>query len=87
MLSALGANKLSFLFGPVLRPRSFHRAYLFLGLVEWAFAPIFKPYQLPPIPCVRRACARAVSFLESDATSTCLLKAGSVGAYSSSHVL
>ena len=75
MLSALGANEFGFLFGPVLGPRSFHRAYLFLRLVEWAFAPIFKPYQLPPRPCVGRAGARSVSFLESNATSTCLLRA------------
>ena len=80
MLSALGANELGFLFGPEPGPRSFHWACLLLGLVEWAFTHIFKPYQLPPSPCVRRACARAVSFLESDATSTCLLKAGSVRA-------
>ena len=80
MISALGANELGFLFGSVPRPRSFHRACLFLGLVEWAFTPIFKPYQLSPSPCVLRACARAVSFLESDAISTCLFKAGSVRA-------
>ena len=51
-----------------------------LGFGEWAFTPIFKPYQLPPNLCVRRACTRAVSFLESDASSTCLLKASLVRA-------
>ena len=80
MLLALGANELGFLFGLVPGPRSFHRACLFLGLVEWAFAPIFKPYQFPPSPCVRRACIRAASFLESDAISTCLFRAGSIKA-------
>ena len=50
-------------------------------------ALFFKPYQLPPSPWVRRACVRAVSFLESGATSTCLLRAGLVRALSSSYVL
>ena len=45
MLSALGANELGFLFGSMPGPQSFHRACLFLGLVEWTFTPIFKPYQ------------------------------------------
>ena len=80
MLLALGANELGSLFEPMPGPRAFHWAYLFLGLGEWACAPIFKPYQLPPSPCVRRACARAVSFLESDVTSMCLLRAGLVRA-------
>ena len=80
MLLALGANKLGFLFGLVPGPRGFHWACLFLRLGEWDFAPIFKPYQLPPSPCVWRACARVVSFIESDATSTCLLRAGLVRA-------
>ena len=82
MLFALGAIKLGSRLGSVLGARAFHWAYLFLGLDEWACAPIFKPYQLPPSPCVRQACARAVTLLESDATSTCLLRAGLVGAYS-----
>ena len=58
-----------------------------LGLVSGPARLFFKPYQLPLSPCVRRVCARAVSFLESDATSTCLLKAGLVRALSSSYVL
>ena len=49
-----------------------------LGFGGWAIAPISKPYQLPPSLCVQWACARAVSFLESDATSMCLLRAGLV---------
>ena len=83
----LGENELGSRFGPVPGARAFHWAYLFLGLGEWACAPIFKPYQLPPSPYVRRVCARVVSFLESDATSTCLLRAGLVRALLSSYVL
>ena len=58
-----------------------------LGLASGPALLFFKPYQLPPSPCVQRACARAVSFLESGATSTCLLKAGLVRALSPSYVL
>ena len=58
-----------------------------LGLASGPARLFFKPYQLPPNPCVRRACARAISFLESDATSTCLLRAGLVRALSPSYVL
>ena len=58
-----------------------------LGLASGPARLFFKPYQLPPCPWVRRACARAVSFLESGATSTCLLRAGLVRALSSSYVL
>ena len=76
MLLALEANELGFLFRPVPGPR----ACLFLRLGEWAFAHIFKPYQLPPSPYVWWACARVVSFLKSDATSTCSLMAGLVRA-------
>ena len=35
-------------------------------------APIFKPHQLPPSPCVRTAWARAVIVPPSIAISTCL---------------
>ena len=45
MLLALGAIKLGSRLRPVLEARVFHCAYLFLGLDEWACAPIFKPYQ------------------------------------------
>ena len=58
-----------------------------LGLAIGPARLFFKPYQLPPSPCVRQACARAVSFLESGATSTCLLRAGLVRALSPSYVL
>ena len=75
MLLALGANELGFL------PRRFTGPAFSLGFGEWAFEPIFKPYQSPPPSLyIRQACARVVSFLESDATSTCLLKAGLVRA-------
>ena len=87
MLLAPGANELGSRFRLVPGARAFHWAYLFLGLGEWACAPIFKPYQLPSSPYVRRACARALSFLESNATSTCLLRAGLVKALSPSYVL
>ena len=53
---------------------------LLWGLVSGLASPFFKPYQLPPSPCVRRAWARAVTFLVSDAISTCLLGAGLVKA-------
>ena len=87
MLLALGANELGSRFESMPGARAFRWAYLFLGLGKWAFAPIFKPYQLPPNPYVRRACARAVSFLESDATSTCLFRTGLVRDLSLSYVL
>ena len=58
-----------------------------LGLASGPVRLFFKPYQLPPSPCVRRACARAVSFLESGVTSTCLLRAGLVRGLSPSYVL
>ena len=51
-----------------------------LGFSEWSCEPIFQTYQLPPSPCVRRAWARAVTFLVSDAISTCLLGVGLVKA-------
>ena len=47
----------------------------------------FKPNQLPPSPWLRRAWARAVSFLGSGATSTWLLRAGLIRALSPSSVL
>ena len=58
-----------------------------LGLASGPTCLFFKLYQLPPSPYVRRACARAVSFLKSGATSTCLLRAGLVRALSPSYVL
>ena len=53
---------------------------LLWGLASGPANPFFKPYQLPPSPCVRRAWARVVTFLVSDAISTCLLGAGLVKA-------
>ena len=53
---------------------------LLWGLASGPASPFFKPYQLPPSPCVRRAWARAVTFLISDAIFTCLLEAGLVKA-------
>ena len=49
---------------------------LLWGLVSGPVSPFFKLYQFPPSPCVRRAWARVVTFLVSDAISTCLLEAG-----------
>ena len=48
---------------------------LLWGLASGPASPFFKLYQLPPSPCVQRAWARAVTFLVSDAISTCLLGA------------
>ena len=48
---------------------------LLWGLTSGPASPFFKPYQLPPSPCVRRAWARAVMFLVLDAISMCLLGA------------
>ena len=53
---------------------------LLWGLASGPSSPFFKPYQLPPSPCARRARARAVTFLVSDTISTCLLGAGLVKA-------
>ena len=53
---------------------------LLWGLASGPASPFFKPYQLPPSPCVQRAWARAVTFLVSDAISTCLLGVGLVKA-------
>ena len=78
MLMDLGANKSGFLLGSVPELRAFHRACLFLGL--WWVGPhaYFQTHQLPLSLCVRRVCAKAVSFLKLGATSTCLLRAGLV---------
>ena len=42
MLLALGADELGSRLGPTLGAPTFHWTYLFLGLDEWACAPIFK---------------------------------------------
>ena len=58
-----------------------------LGLASGPASQFFKPYQLPPSPCVRNAWARAVTLLVSVAISTCLFGAGLVKALSPSYVL
>ena len=58
-----------------------------LGLASGPASLFFKPYQLPPSPCVRYAWARAVKFLVSGAISTCLLGAGLVRDLSPLYVL
>ena len=60
---------------------------LLWGLASGTASPFFKPYQLPPSPCVRRVWARAVTFLVSDAISACLLGDRLVKAFSPSYVL
>ena len=47
-----------------------------LGLASGPVRLFFKPYQLPPSPCVRCAWARAVSLLGSGVISTWLLRKG-----------
>ena len=58
-----------------------------LGLASGPANSFFKPYQLPPSPCVRCAWARAITLLVLDAISTCLFGAGLVRALSPSYVL
>ena len=58
-----------------------------LGLASGPASPFFKPYQLPPSPCVRYAWVRAITLLVSDAIFTCLFGAGLVRALSPSYVL
>ena len=48
MLSALGANELGFLFGPVPRPRSFHRVAFSLGLLSGPSRLFSNPISCPP---------------------------------------
>ena len=87
MSLALGANKLGSRFGPVLGAQGFTGLTFSLGLVSRPARLFFKPYQLPSSPWVRRACARAISFLESGVTSTCLLRASLVRDLSPPYVL
>ena len=58
-----------------------------LGLASGPANLFFKPYQLPPSPCVWYGWARAVTFLVSGAIFTCPLRAGLVRALSPSYVL
>ena len=83
----LGRADWDFILGWRQRPECFNGCILFLGLASGPASPFFKPYQLPPSPCVRCAWVRAVTFLISDAISTCLLGARLVRAWSPSYVL
>ena len=58
-----------------------------LDLASGPTSQFFKPYQLPPSPCVQNAWAKAVTLLVSVATSTCLFGAGLVRALLLSYVL
>ena len=83
----LGRADWAFILGWRQRPECFNGCTSSLGLASEPASPFFKPYQLSPSPCVRCAWARAVTFLVSDAISTCLLGAGLVRALSPSYVL
>ena len=83
----LGRADWAFILGWRQRPECFNGRVSSLGLASRPASPFFKPYQLPPSPCVRCAWARAVTFRVSDASSTCLLGAGLVKAWSPSYVL
>ena len=76
----LGRANGAFFLGWRQRHECFNGRASSLGLASGPASPFFKSYQLPPSPCVRCACARAVTFLVSDAISTCLLGAGLVKA-------
>ena len=83
----LGRADWALILGWRQRPECFNGRASSLGLVSGPASPFFKPYQLPPSPCVRCAWARAVTFLVSNAISTCLLGAWLVRAWSLSYVL
>ena len=83
----LGRANWAFILGGRQRPECFNGCASSLGLVSGLASPFFKPYQLPPSPCVRCEWARAVTFLVPDAISTCLIGAGLVRAWSPSYVL
>ena len=76
----LGRADWAFILGWRQRPECSNGHASSLGLASGPTSPFFKPYQLPLIPYVRCAWARAVTFLVSDATSMCLLGAGLVKA-------
>ena len=83
----LGRADWAFILGWHQRPECFNGSVSSLGLASGPASPFFKPYQLTPSPCVRCMWARAVTFLVSDAISTCLLGARLVRAWSPSYVL
>ena len=84
---SLGRADWAFILGCRQRTECFNGHASSLGMASGPTSRFFKPYQLRPSLCVRCAWARAVTFLVSDAISTCLLRAGLVKAWSSSYVL
>ena len=84
---SMGLQDNIFMLGWRQRPGCFNGRASSLGLASGPASPFFKPYQLPPNPCVQCAWARAVTFLVSDTISTCQLGAGLVRAWSPSYVL
>ena len=59
----LGRADWAFILGWRQRPEYFNGRASSLGLASGLASPFFKPYQLPPSPCVRCVWARAVMFL------------------------
>ena len=74
----LGRSDWAFVLGWRQGPGCFIGRTTYLGLASGPTSPFFKPYQLPPSPCVRYAWARAITLLVSDVISTCLFGAGLV---------
>ena len=87
MLLAFGESGLGFRFGLAPGIGCLIGLAHSLGLASGPARLFFKPYQLPPSPCVLGAWTRAVTFLTSDVISTCQFRAGSVRALSPSYVL
>ena len=83
----LGRVGQAFILGWRQRPECFNGRTSYLGLASGPTSPFFKPYQLPPSHSVRCAWVRDVTFLVSDAISTCLIEVGLVKALSPSYVL
>ena len=83
----LGRMNWALVLGWCQEPGHFTEPAYFLGLVSGPAPLFFKPNQLPPSPWLRRAWARAVSFLELSATSTWPFRAGLVRALLPSNVL
>ena len=72
----LGLRDWAFILGWSQGPGCFIGRASSLGLASGPASPFFKPYQLPPSPCVRYTWARAITLLVSDAISTCLFGTG-----------
>ena len=83
----LGRADWAFVLGWRQGPGCFTGRTSSLGLASGHASPFFKPYQLPPCPCVLYAWARDVTFLVSYVISTRLLGAGLVRALSPSYFL